>query len=148
MTGMEWHNLHNDERLRLWKKLRASISADLLDSQLESIAKFFESVPYSTRTLDYYDPASWPTPWEILFNGSFCKSSISILIFHTLKMLHTDHHITLQLIDDGTDEYLVPVIDDQFVLNYQLGSVNNYSTLRLECIHKLTFDESQIKLTV
>jgi hypothetical protein len=124
---MNWNNIPNGERLRLWKKLREEIESADFDLQLHSVAKFCASMPIGHRTVDYYTPDSWPTPWEILFHGTFCPSSVSLLIFHTLCLLPDNGHtFELYLVEDE-DVYLLPVIDNQFVLNYQLGAVNRYS---------------------
>ncbi len=102
-------------------------------------------MPFGARTLDYYTPGDWPTPWEILFHGTFCTSSISLLMYYTFELLHTDHRIELYLIDDGADMYLLPVIDDQFVLNYELGMVSNYSDIDTGFTVKQKFTTAQIK---
>jgi len=142
---MSWNNIPNDERLRLWKTLRTDISGLTLDEQMNTVAKFFASMPYTTRTLDYYTPSGWPTPWEILFRSDLCKSAISLLIFYTFSLISSDHKIELHLIDDATDMYLVPVIDDQFILNYELGVVSNYLDVSTEYKITKTFTKEQIK---
>ncbi len=124
---MNWNNIPNGERLRLWRKLRTDIENVEFDLQLHEIAQFCAKMPIGHRTIDYYTPEDWPTPWEILFHGAFCASSISLLIFHTLCLLpDTGHTYELFLIED-TDVYLVPIIDNQFIMNYELGTVNKYS---------------------
>jgi hypothetical protein len=127
---MIWNTVSNDERLRLWKALREEIQALPLKDQLEEIAKFCSRMPFGARTIDYYSPREWPTPWEILFHGSFCTSSISLLMFHTLILLNTQHTIELYLVEDTEGIYLLPVIDNQFVLNFELTAVNNYSEIK------------------
>ena len=123
---MNWNNIPNNERLHLWKKFRTDLVGLDLDKQMAAVAEFFARVPYAARTLDYYTPSEWPTPWEILFHGSFCTSSISLLMFYTFELSHTDHLVELYLVEDDSI-YLIPVIDKKFVLNYELGTVNNYS---------------------
>jgi len=125
---MSWNNIPNNERLHLWKKLREDIAVLSIEHQMTMVAKFFADMPFGSRTIDYYTPADWPTPWEILFYGTFCTSSISILMFYTFELLHTNHRIDLYLVEDN-DVYLLPVIDNKFVLNYELGTVNNYSNI-------------------
>lgn len=142
---MSWNNIPGAERLSLWKNLRETISTQDLDTQLASVAKFFADMPYESRTMDYYNPASWPTPWEILFHGTFCKSSISLLMFHTIALLHSGINCELSLIDDGADLYLVPVIDYQFVLNYIPGAVNNLHDIKDDVQIIQTFAMSEIK---
>ncbi len=126
---MNWNNTPNNQRLHLWKTLRAEIDNHPLDEQMEMVSKFFADMPFATRTLDYYTPVDWPTPWEILFHGSFCTSSISLLMFYTFELVHTNHVVELYLVEDDSI-YLLPVIDKNFVLNYELGTVNKYSDIQ------------------
>ena len=142
---MSWNNIPDGERLHLWKNLRKDIELMPFTDQMDSVAKFFSTMPFGSRSLDYYSPAEWPTPWEIIFHGSLCKSSISLLIFYTFSLLQTGINLELHLVDDGIDSYLLPVINDQFVLNYELGKVSNYSDICAEFTHKQTFTEQQIK---
>jgi hypothetical protein len=142
---MIWNNIPDNERLHLWKNLRTDIKGLDITEQMIHVSKFFASIPFGTRTIDYYSTENWPTPWEIIFHGSLCRSSISLLIFYTFSLINTDHIIDLRLIDDGNDEYLLPVIDNQFVLNYELGKVSNLSDIKSEITEKITFTEHQIK---
>jgi hypothetical protein len=142
---MSWNNIPDHERLAMWKNLRKDIKGLDLAGQLELVAKFFSNLPYGSRSIDYYSPGEWPTPWEIIFHGNLCKSSISLLIFYTFSLLNTGITAELHLIDDGEDEYLLPVFNNQFVLNYELGMISNYSGIITDLTHKQTFTESQIK---
>jgi hypothetical protein len=142
---MSWNNIPDGERLHLWKALRDELPEFPLEEQLGKVATFFAHMPFGSRSLDYYSPADWPTPWEIIFRGKLCKSSISLLMFYTFSLLQTKHTVELHLIDDGEEEYLLPVINDQFVLNYQLGMVSNYLDVQNEFTHKQKFTAQQIK---
>lgn len=140
-----------DDRLRLWKNLRTDLVNLSLEEQLKEIAKFYALMPFGTRMLDYHDPSAWPTPWEILFHGSFCRSSISLLMFYTLVLLNVNEHIDLELIDDGNDVYLVLVVgytgtQDHFVLNYHLGEVSIYSDVATEFSSLKVFHKEEIKI--
>jgi hypothetical protein len=143
---MSWNNIPDDERLHLWKNLRKDISGLTLNEQMDAVSKFFSTIPYGSRSIDYYTPSEWPTPWEIIFHGKLCKSSISLLIFHTFSLLHTENIIELQLIDDGEDEYLLPIIDNQFVLNYELGKVNKCQDIATEIQILNTYTQQDIKI--
>ena len=140
---MNWNMTPNEERLRLWKKLRKDIVPLNLEDQLDEIAKFCATMPIGHRSLDYYSPDEWPTPWEILFHGTFCTSSISLLIFHTLVMVGRDP--VLNLVDDAGELFLLPVIDYQYILNYELGQVSSYSELIGNFKVLQTFPASRIK---
>jgi hypothetical protein len=102
-------------------------------------------MPYGAKTMNYYTPETWPSPWEILYHGSFCKNSISLLMFYTFTLLHPEYVVELWIINDNQDEYLVPVIDKRYVLNYQPGAVNNYSDIVKEFNVIKVFDSTQVK---
>lgn len=123
---MDWNNIHPDERIRLWKNFRKSIDNQDINNQLNEIAKFFTHIPIGHRTLDFYTPGSWPTPWELLYDNRWCVCSTSLLIFYTVDLLSAfaDTSAVLILVEDATDRYLLPLIDNQFVLNYHLGKVS------------------------
>jgi len=142
---MIWNAIPNEERLRLWKKLRSDISGLPLESQLAEIAKFCSSIPFGSRTLDYYDTEDWPTPWEILFYGSFCTSSISLLMYYTFILTPVDAIIELHLVEDDDGIYLLPIINDQFVLNYELGKVSMYPEVKNNFKVLKIYQKEQIK---
>jgi hypothetical protein len=126
---MIWNGLSSDERLRLWKNLRKGIADSDFKDRLLSIAEFYRLTPFGARTIDYYDAESWPLPWEMLFHGDFCKSSISLMIFYTVTMVSPDCKAQIQLVDEDGEVYLVPLFDDQFILNFTPGQISKYQDL-------------------
>jgi len=141
---MIWNSIPNEERLRLWKNLREDIKDLPLDIQLERVAKFCSTIPFGSRTLDYYDPTNWPTPWEILFHGSFCTSSISLLIFYTFVLLSVSSALELMLVEDESGGiYLLPIVDNHYVLNHHLGQISKYPEVKdsLRVLQKYTREQ-------
>jgi hypothetical protein len=141
---MIWNSIPNEERLFLWKKLRNDITELNTQGQLTKIAEFCFSMPIGSRSLDYFSSENWPTPWEILFHGSFCTSSISLFMFHTVA-LTSDVNMELLLVEDGDGEFLLPFIDNQFILNYHLGQVSNYPDIQNEITILKRYSKEQIK---
>lgn len=127
---MIWATIPNDERLRLWKVLRDESKGLSAEIQAEGIAKFCSHMPIGSRSIDYYSPEDWPTPWEILYHGSFCTSSISLLIFYTFVLINDTDKIELYLVEDSDDIYLLPVINDLLVLNYELSKVSKLAEIK------------------
>ena len=143
---MSWDKLSNEERLHLWRQLRADIKSLALTEQLSKLAEFCATMPAGRRTLDYYNPVSWPTPWEIVFHAEFCKSSVSLLLFYTLAILYgKEYNIELWVVKDNNGDYLLPVIDNQFILNYEAGKVSNHSDVSDYFIVMQKFSKDQIK---
>lgn len=127
---MIWNSVTHEERLRHWKKLRGDIAKLPIQEQLNALAEFCESMPRSRRrTLDFRSFTGWPTPWEIIFHAEFCINSISLIIFYTLLMLDSSYDVELWVVKDNGGDYLLPVVNNQFVLNYEVGKVSNYSEI-------------------
>ena len=104
----------SESRLSLWKNFREEITPLDTAVQIQKVAKFFQQTPIGTRSLDFYTPSTWPTPWEILYNGTYCPNSISLLIYYSLVLLPKfDRKVDIWLIEDSTDRFLVPVLEDQ-----------------------------------
>ena len=144
---MIWNTIPNEERLRLWKKLRAEIENYSDIERMSAIAEFCSSMPFGSRTLDYYSPNDWPTPWEILFYGSFCTSSISLLMYYTLVLLDDPTPVELLLVEDDDGIYLLPLIDNQYILNYELGKVSNHPDIKEHFKILKTYTRSDVKIT-
>ena len=127
----------------MWKKLRDEIRDLNIDEQLVKIAEFCSSMPIGARTIDYYSPMDWPSPWEILYYNSFCTNSISLLIFYTLILLPNDKTVELLLVEDPVGIYLLPLVNNQFVLNYHLRQVSKYSDINkdFKVLRKYSQDE-------
>lgn len=137
---MCWNNIDPDQRLSQWSQFRKELIDTDLHSKLKSVAKYWADAPFGARTLDFYTPDTWSDPWEILYHGSFCQNSISLLIYYTLLLSSNDAYtVDIYLIDDGNDRYLVPVVDKKYVLNYELGNIVELSEIKVNIID--TFDK-------
>ena len=129
-----WNNSTPEERMVNWKELRENIVSLPEEEMLNSIASFFADVPIGARCIDFYTPASWPTPWELLYHKLFCTSAISLMIYHTLCIALDDDRVTIVLIDTGDDLFLAPLVDKKHIFNLELGKVNSikdYPTIKI-----------------
>ncbi len=139
-----WAQTPDSEKLKMWKQLRTQI-AQLDDHvKLDTVAQFFSKLPIGHRSIDYYTPRDWPTPWEMIYSGMTCPSAVSVLIYHTLSLCGFDARIKLYLIDDSYDTYLLPVIDDAVVLNYEPREVTQLDTIRGQITILKVFDQTEL----
>jgi hypothetical protein len=97
-----------DDRLQVWRELRNSAR-----SQADILAEFAQIKPVS-RIIDFYTPASWPSVFEIVREGYFCQSGITLVMAATL---HNTGFI-------NTDTILFPVISNH--MNGNTGLVIQY----------------------
>lgn len=122
-----WNNFTPENRINHWKQFREQMSTLSEDEQIQAVATFFADVPLGARCVDYYTPKTWPTPWEILHKGNFCPSSTSLLMYYTFRLLtNFKKDVTIHLIEDNNDRYLIVAVDKIFVLNYELGRISNW----------------------
>jgi len=140
----QWNNLTKTERIFKWGEFRDTLPDLTFNEKLIKLAQFFQSVPIASRQIDYYTSESWPTPWEILHYGQCCPSSISLLMAYTMKLVG-EEDFKILLIDDSSDLYLVPYIQNRYILNYILGEVSMFSTIENDIEVKHIYKASDLK---
>jgi len=142
-----WNNLSSHERISTWKEFREKIKDLPLDEKLSEVAIFWSTLPLGARSLDFYTPNSWPTPWEILYHGMFCENTASIMMYYTLLLTVPEDEVKINiwLIDNGGDMFLVPVIDQQYVLNYIPREVAELADYKDDLLIRDKFKDMEIK---
>lgn len=123
-----WNSSTAQQRIDSWAEFRERIRAYDFDRQLDEVAKYFGDCPIGSRQIDYYIPESWPSPWEILHHGDYCRSTTGILMYDTLKIVNRNTTIDLCLIDDMGDIYLAPLTNYGVILNVVLGEISRIDT--------------------
>lgn len=119
----------NREMMKYWHQFRDSLSHESeIDITLTKVCQFWAKAPISTRKIDYFTPEMWPTPWELIHSGEYCRSSIALGMESTLMLFKgspfTADRVELALIDDDhVDMYLIVIVDGHKVLNYSIGEV-------------------------
>jgi hypothetical protein len=120
----DWNSLQPQERFLYWRDFRQDIDQRKLSQTdiVNEVAIFWASTPIGPRSVDYYTPNTWPTPWEILNYNLFCENSISLMMYYTLELLESfTGQVDLYRVDDITGEYIVPVINNKLILNLEYG---------------------------
>lgn len=115
-------------RLAAWRSFRHNFPES---GTAQDVVDAFEDVTLTTRYLDYYTPEDWLDVFEIVKNGYFCQSGLTLVITSTLLYLgiiksptiHFDvvsNHITgadgLILRDNGLCYNFLPgkIVDENF----------------------------------
>lgn len=109
------HTKTGEERLAIWRNIRQNIAnpTEIVD-QLGDIKR-------EQRYIDYYTPVSWPTPFEIVEQGLFCQSGITLVLTATLQyagVINTDT-VRLDVISNhitGTEGLVL--IHDEHAYNF------------------------------
>lgn len=78
---MHFTQVEPTQRLQSWRTLRKKFNNS---SNICDVVSNVCIVPEKVRYIDYYTPKNWPTPFEIVSEGMFCQSGISIVLAATL----------------------------------------------------------------
>lgn len=126
----QWNNSTTNQRLNQWMTFRDSLRDFSFDEQVDQTARHFQDWPHGSRCVDYYDPDTWPTPWEILHHGLYCRNTAAILMHDTLRIINNHADLELVLVDDLGEVYLALLVEKHSILNVVLGEVSNLASLK------------------
>lgn len=143
---MQPYLLSPGERLRHWKIFRSSLDDTLTDEEhLLMTARYWQQYPQVGRYIDPYDPAQWPTPWEMLYENQYCLSSLSYMMEQTLLKSAdgrwNSDRLKLLYIDSKelSEEFIVLVADNKYVVNYELDRIINFDNVSKMCLTRLEY---------
>lgn len=118
--------LSPDERLVNWKNFRKSIVEFSDEEKFQAVVDYWSRAPLQNIAYDIEDVENFPTPWEMVHAGDWCRNSIAIGMEFTLRMAGIDaSRLELRMIIDPTisDMMLTVVVDNKYILNYDWGNV-------------------------
>jgi hypothetical protein len=73
-----------EDRLRVWHDFRVTLSND--PDPIQSTIDFWNQAPETARNIDPYDHATWPDPWQMIEENSYCEFTRTLAIAYTLKL--------------------------------------------------------------
>lgn len=131
------------EKILAWRELRSKLVDKQPEEIIEEVDQWWTFTPWVRKTIDPYKPDSWPTPWDMINKGEFCRSAIALGQAYTLWMCSPHLNTELWLVNNFSekDVHLVVVIDENTVLNYTLGHVLKIEECNFEVLNKVTKNE-------
>ena len=134
-----------ETRLQAWYDLREQIQA--LDNREKSILTdaFWQKAPLVNHHLHILDSETWPDPWELLVENTYCVVARALGICYTLLLTGvTDIQLVEATDGVGEDVVLVLVDNAKYILNYWPDTVisNNLQDFTI----KRTIDISKLKI--
>lgn len=126
---MNVFQLSYEARLRSWYDLRAQIEQSDTKNKCIEIDKWWQNAPLVNRHLHILDSDTWPDPWELLVENTYCTVARALGMCYTLLLLGISDIELVEATDkNGEDVVLVLVDRAKYVLNYWPDTVvNNYS---------------------
>lgn len=116
------------QRLAHWTAFRRGL-ANLPDAErLGRVATYFTQAPLMTIAYDPERPETWPSPWEMISKGDWCRSSIAIGMEMTLRVGGMDPERTelrMVIAPEIEAQRLLLLVDRCWTLNYLWGYVTD-----------------------
>ena len=117
------------ERLTAWRTFRRTL-ADLEDEDcLHQVVDWWKLTPLGKSDINIYETKDWPDPWELLWVADHNEDSIALGVAYTLALSGWQCEVALIQCQENSFLGLVVLVDDQYVLNYTYGCVDNISIL-------------------
>lgn len=137
------------EKILAWRELRQTLAEKTIDTVVEEINSWWTYTPWVKKTVDPYRPDTWPTPWDMINRGEFCRSAIALGQAYTLWLCSPTTPVELWLINNFSEKdiHLAVVIDKKLMLNYTLGQILQVTDCDFELLQVFTKDSlTHIKL--
>lgn len=121
------------KRLSTWRSFRMGLSEiDDLESVCRQVHQWWSFAPLNNLSLDPYEIETWPSVWEMLHQGDFCKFSTAIGMSYTLFYIDEkiENNILRVYDHENSDIYMTALIDGRWLLNYNLTQVVEWNTVK------------------
>ncbi len=118
----------SQDRLRIWREIRQK---DFSNSQ--ELVNEFSNIKILSRYLDYYTPKSWPNPFEIVSEGYFCCSGVTLILTATLinKGFITSNNLTFPVISNNiTGDSGIVLLHEDEVFNFTPGDIVSWEYVK------------------
>lgn len=127
------------EKILAWRNLRENLKDKNQEEIINEVNNWWTFTPWVKKTIDPFKPETWPTPWDMINKGEFCRSAIALGQAYTLWMSCPEMFTELWLVNNFSekDVHLIAVIDESDVLNYTLGQVLNVKECSFEILNKI-----------
>ena len=144
---MNVFQLHYDTRLKSWYDLRADIKDLDTKTKCVEVDKWWQKAPLVNHHLHLQDSMTWPGPWELLSENTYCTVARALGMCYTLLLIGIDDIQLVEATDiQGEDTVLVLVDSAKYVLNYWPDTVLNNCSTDFTIKRKLDTNKLQEKL--
>jgi hypothetical protein len=116
---MNVFQLNYDSRLRSWYELRTAVESLDTKNKCIEIDKWWQKAPLVNHYLHVLDNETWPGPWDLLVENTYCTVARALGICYTLSLVGISDIKMVEATDKmGEDLVLVLVDNAKYILNY------------------------------
>ncbi len=106
-----------EDRLAIWRQLRDSLATS--NNPIQDVIDYWNDIPQGQRNADPFDDKTWPDPWEMIEENSYCEFTKILAMAYTLKLskLYDDWQPIIKIGLDRTQSrmYYMLYLDDQVI---------------------------------
>ncbi len=73
-----------EQRLSAWRSFRESL--EFSDDPIQTVIDFFRQIPLVKYQCDPYDRSTWPSPWQMIQENTYCEFVKILAICYTLQL--------------------------------------------------------------
>ena len=115
-----------ETRLQNWHDLKEEVKILETHEKCIKIDNWWQNAPLINHYLHTHDTTTWPNPWELLLENSYCYVARALGMCYTLHLTGTQDISLVEAIDNmGNDVVLVLVDPAKYILNYWPNTVVN-----------------------
>lgn len=136
--------MRNLEVLKEWRDLRETIKNKTKMDKLKDVVIFWSKQGIVNYVLDYDNPETWPTVWELISEGFYDQTALSYLMAETLFLVDENPRLVLIKIVK-TNEILLVVSIDDYILNYSYNDIVHKQEINqfVKVIHEYKREEGK-----
>ena len=128
-------------RLRAWHQLKEDLNGADVESICVEVDRFWQKTPLSTRYLHPDEIDSWPDPWNLLNDNTYCLYGRALGMIYTLMLLGVKDIDFVDGIDDNDESVVLVIVDNaKYIMNWCPESVLNTNLSAFKNIRYLDTD--------
>jgi len=136
-----------DTRLRSWYELRKKI--EYLDTQVKcvEIDHWWQQAPLVNHYLHILDSSTWPGPWDLLVENTYCTVARAVGMCYTLLLTGEKDIELVEATDKTGDDVVLVLVDNaKYILSYWPDTVLSNSLTEFTIKRHVDISHIQSKL--
>ena len=128
-------------RLKAWHQLKEDLTGADIETICIEVDRFWQKTPLSTRYLHHDEIESWPDPWNLLNDNTYCLYGRALGMIYTLMLLGMKDIDFVDGIDDNDESVVLVLVDNaKYIMNWCPESVLNTNLSTFNSIRYLDTD--------
>lgn len=130
-----------DARILNWYDLRTNLATADLETKCVMVDQWWQKAPLINHYLHPDDIRSWPGPWELLADNTYCPVARGLGMCYTLALTGVDSIDFCQAVDDNNEDAMIVLVDNaKYILNYYPNTVLSNTLKQFKITAKMDLD--------